>query len=260
MAWATQAIPALRCVPRGQFRTYYWWVALMGCYMVDWSALPGEFPAVDSRFACYFCTNLTSLPASRHRAEWALLRRFQQVGNLRLAQSSRRPNPPLLQELCEKNSTQVGYFFFKALIVVSPFKRPGQARRQFDWAIFANEDIQRPHIACLPPPVVKFLHCREQGQCKIPQFILFEVFGAEALSIVDLIAEDKGIILEDNLNGRVTTRTTPADPQKPDFSKECEMGRRRASCEPILESSSAQAVYSFWEGTATEMAMVSSPS
>ena len=77
---------------------------------------------------------------------------------------------------------------------------------------------------------------------------------------MDFVAEDEGVIFEDDLDGVWGTLTTPADPQKPDLSKECSMGRSSASFFPTFSSYSTQALYSLSEGTATVMAMVSSPS
>ena len=46
---------------------------------------------------------------------------------------------------------------------------------------------------------MEVLSCREEGVSEVPEFVLFEVFGAEALSIVDLVTEDKWIVLVDQL-------------------------------------------------------------
>ena len=77
---------------------------------------------------------------------------------------------------------------------------------------------------------------------------------------MDLVAENEGVILEDDLDGTWGTLTTPADPQKPDLLKECSIGSSSASFFLTFSSYSTQALYSLSEGTATVMAMVSSPS
>lgn len=46
---------------------------------------------------------------------------------------------------------------------------------------------------------MEVLGCREEGVSEVPEFVLFEVFGGEALSIVDLVAEDKRVVLVDQL-------------------------------------------------------------
>lgn len=47
---------------------------------------------------------------------------------------------------------------------------------------------------------MEVLSGREESVSEVPEFVLFEVLGAEAFSIVDLIAEDKRVILVDELS------------------------------------------------------------
>lgn len=75
---------------------------------------------------------------------------------------------------------------------------------------------------------MELLHCGEERQCQVPQLVLLEESGIQALSVVDLVAEDEWIIIEDDLYRGRGTLTTPAEPQKPDLLKECSMGKSRA--------------------------------
>jgi hypothetical protein len=75
---------------------------------------------------------------------------------------------------------------------------------------------------------VEFLDCGEECQCEVPQLVFLEESGTEALSVVDFVAEDEWIIVEEDLYRGRSTLTTPAEPQKPDLLKECSMGRSKA--------------------------------
>jgi hypothetical protein len=53
----------------------------------------------------------------------------------------------------------------------------------------------------------------EQSEGEVPEFVLLEVLAVQALSVVDFVAEEEGVVFEDELRGGGGTCTVPADPQ-----------------------------------------------
>jgi len=113
--------------------------------------------------------------------------------------------------------TNISDLLFEAFFVICPFVRPGKDAGHFNRAILTNKNVLRPDISNFSLLAVEILGSREKGQNEIPEFVLLEKLGTEALSIVDLVREKERINLIVDLSIGECTSTTPDIPQKPSF-------------------------------------------
>lgn len=80
-------------------------------------------------------------------------------------------------------------------------------------AVLADEDVVRADVADLAAPRVEVVGGSQQREGEVPELVLLEVLPVQTLAVVDFVAQQEGVVFEDELRGRAGTWTVPADPQ-----------------------------------------------
>lgn len=138
----------------------------------------------------------------------------------------RSVNHQFIKVLYYLNITDIGCLFLKAFLVIGPFHRPGKQTGHFDRTIFTDKYIFRANISYFFVFAMKQVCRWQQGQYQIPEFTLFKILRAHAVSVIDFVVKKKRIVLVGYLSWDNDTSTTPESPQKPSFLNWWDLGSR----------------------------------
>lgn len=111
----------------------------------------------------------------------------------------RKPDQLLPQGLHRNDNTQISFFLFKTFLVIGSLQGPRGRAGQFYSTILTDKNIHRSDISYFSSSRVELLCSSQQCQCQVPQLIFLEEFFIQALAVMYLVTEDKGIIFEDEL-------------------------------------------------------------
>lgn len=124
---------------------------------------------------------------------------------------------------------QVGECLFEGrLVEVGLFVGPAVQVGDLDLPLLVDEDVRRPHIAHLAADSAEVGRTAGQRVEQVPQLLLLEVL-VHLDAVLDLLLEEVGVILVEDLAYGGSTLRVPAVPHRPLLRYWCFTGRRRVS-------------------------------
>lgn len=113
------------------------------------------------------------------------------------------------------------------------------------------------YVTDLSPQVLKFLTRPHDIIQQVPYLRLQEVL-LQLGTVLDLGLQHEFVVVEGELHGGRSTRTSPPEPQRPTGSKTCLMGRKSTSLvseSSICSMERTHSLYNFYDSMVLEMCM-----